>query len=290
MENKVFVYGTLKQGLGNHRIIKKYVRSSQNAIMRGWMFNLDFYPGVVLGNGIVHGQLLELDMPEKAFSAMDILEGYQEPEHPRNLYERVKTTVTLENGEMVECFVYIMHERNKAELSKNATLMQSGMWDVAARKMQLYFAYGSCMSEASFSETVKSFSRIGMAELKGYRVGFTKYSSKWGGGVADLLSVPGETMEGVLYLIPEAEAESLDVREGANLNPPMYRRVGVTITVDGMQLPAFTYEVVAKSEQEISPSDDYMNTILDGTDILSEDYVERLKKYMALLHKSKSNY
>ncbi|WP_274362838.1 gamma-glutamylcyclotransferase [Paenibacillus thermotolerans] len=279
MDNKVFVYGSLQKGMGNHRIVQRYVRSVQNASMRGWMFNLGCYPGVVVGSGVVHGQLLELSQPERALSAMDILEGFQEPEHPRNLFERVKTIVSLDHGQTAECFAYILHDRNKAEICESAAFLPSGKWG-CERELRLYIAYGSCMSEASFSETVANYTRLGRAELEGYRVGFTKYSAKWGGGVADLLPAPGETMEGVLYLLPADEIEPLDEREGANLVPPAYRRTNISVSVDGMRLPAFSYEVADKSKREIAPSDAYMCTILDGTNVLSGAYAVRLREAM----------
>jgi gamma-glutamylcyclotransferase (GGCT)/AIG2-like uncharacterized protein YtfP/cation transport regulator ChaC len=259
LENKVFVYGSLKQGLGNHRIIKRYVRTVRNASMRGWMFNLGYYPAVVTGCGVVLGQLLELDHPDKAFRAMDILEGFQEPKHPRNLYERVKTSVILENGETEECFAYLFPDQNKGDVSRNAVFLPGGLWEGNQMQQRLYFAYGSCMSPSSFSETVPRHTRIGKAVLKNYRVGSTKYCEKWGGGVADLIPAPDTTTEGILYLLPEEEINFLNAREGANQIPPSYRRVDISIDIDEIQLPAFTYEVVAKSEAEIAPSDAYVN-------------------------------
>ncbi|HZG56089.1 gamma-glutamylcyclotransferase [Paenibacillus sp.] len=287
MLTRVFVYGSLMKGQGNHRIVKRYVRSVSPATMRGWMFNTGYYPAVATGGGTVRGQVLELDPPERAYAAMDILEGFEGPGHPKNLYERIETTVRLASGEDVECCAYVAPDRTKAALAREAALMPDGAWGEAPSS-RLYFAYGSCMSEASFGETARRYERIGPALLPGYRVAFTKHSGKWNGAVADIVPTTAEdAMEGVLYVLPDDQLEALDAREGANLTPPVYRRKEVSVVVDGLTLPAFTYEVVEKLAEERAPSDAYAQTILEGAKSLSAGYVGRLVERMRALQSKK---
>jgi gamma-glutamylcyclotransferase (GGCT)/AIG2-like uncharacterized protein YtfP len=212
LDDKVFVYGTLKRGLGNHRIVGRHVRSVRNAVMRGWMYNLGYYPAVVSGSGIVHGQVLELENPEKAFRAMDILEGYIEPGHPRNLYDRAKSTVLFDSGETEEVFVYLYPDRNKDELSAGSGFMPEGEWygesgQERAKRMQLFFANDISKLPSPFAETLSQSLKVGRAE--------------WDGAQGDL------------YLIEEGAT--------AIQEPHEYRKLDMEVSVDSLRLPCITY-------------------------------------------------
>ncbi|WJH37367.1 gamma-glutamylcyclotransferase [Paenibacillus sp. CC-CFT747] len=177
-----------------------------------------------------------------------------------------------------------MPEVRKEWLSYNSEFIPDGIWPVEGEPAScIYFAYGSCMSRASLADTVPAFDLIGSAIVQDMRVGFTRYSKKWGGGVADLVNAPDHHTEGVLYRIPTRWLSLLDIREGAYLEPPIYSRVPIAVFCDGIPIPAFTYEVVRKHEVEIAPHPQYMETILSGTDLLSTDYVQGLIKHMQSL-------
>ncbi|WP_132766735.1 gamma-glutamylcyclotransferase family protein [Tepidibacillus fermentans] len=64
MTNKVFVYGTLREGEVNHNLIQPNVKSLKKAMMNGWMINLGHFPAVVTGSGIVKGELIKLTNPD----------------------------------------------------------------------------------------------------------------------------------------------------------------------------------------------------------------------------------
>lgn len=287
MASKVFVYGTLRQGESNHSWIADQIKSSIPASVRGWLFDLGPYPAMTLGMGWVPGDLVELKNPEKAFQQLDILEDYFGPGHPNNLYERVDTEAFLEGGEREMCQVYIFPERRKEDQVMIDRLLPGGDW--RSRKDNKswvpYFAYGSCMDRTSFAKTVERYAVIGRGEIANQRVAFTRWSSRWQGGVADLIESPGERTEGVLYLVHPEELSSLDEREGAGprFAHPFYRRKWIKVAVDGITVKALTYEVVNKEVEEIPPSPAYVETILRGTDILSGSYQKMIRQRMKRL-------
>lgn len=278
MNRKVFVYGTLKKGEANHRLIEAFVKSITPATTRGWLFDLGPYPAMVEGHGFVHGELVEFhpDDVARAFEVMDWLEGVSSTGH--GLYDRVKIECWTDSKELISCYSYVMLEALKEQLSYTSELISDGVWPFSREPLTcFYVAYGSCMSRSSFSKTVSTFDFIGAVSIPDSRVGFTHYSRiKWGGGVADLLPAEGQTAEGVLYRIPIDQVPSVDAREGADLDRPIYRRIPITVYRDQIPIAAFTYEVINKRSEEYPPHPDYMETILEGADLLTSGYVDSL--------------
>ena len=76
MKHRVYVYGTLRLG-GNHYY---YVR--------GKMYNIGWFPGVILGEGggMVVCEVLEVD--DEGLARLDQLEGYYENSPENSLYIR----------------------------------------------------------------------------------------------------------------------------------------------------------------------------------------------------------
>ncbi len=83
-----------------------------------------------------------------------------------------------------------------------------------------YFAYGSCTNVESFKETLRiagyedKFTICGVGILNGYRLAFTRFSGRWGGGVLDIIESAGDYVLGVVYEIPERAVSAIDKREG----------------------------------------------------------------------------
>lgn len=125
-----------------------------------------------------------------------------------------------------------------------------------------YFAYGSNMSPAVFSEICPNHHFLSRARLRGYRMVFSRRSVRSGFGVADVVPTDGVAVWGVLYQIEEDELPFLDRKEGC---PKAYGRIDVTVTVrEGLIEEAFTYTVTSKEEKEIPPSEDYLNLLVEG--------------------------
>ena len=88
----LFVYGTLKQGHYNFRVVEKLVgRVSRGWRVRGTLFDMGGYPGLVLdGGGEVRGELLESGQMSELLRITDEIEGDE--------YERVEVTAGSEDG------------------------------------------------------------------------------------------------------------------------------------------------------------------------------------------------
>ena len=100
--NHVFVYGTLKQGYGNHRILSSSKLIGPGKTTEGQYIMLDGgYPMVLKGGQFnVKGELYEIDSPV-TLRNLDWLEGVP------NLYTRETVHVRLDNGDVVESYMYI---------------------------------------------------------------------------------------------------------------------------------------------------------------------------------------
>lgn len=100
MSHLIFVYGTLKQGHGNHRLIHdqkfKGIGVSEENFQ---MYSLGGFPGVVAGSKEIVGELYEVD--DLAFERCDRLEG-----HP-HFYKREQVQVMNEEFEDVLAWIYI---------------------------------------------------------------------------------------------------------------------------------------------------------------------------------------
>lgn len=147
----------------------------------------------------------------------------------------------------------------------------------------LYFAYGSCMSPEDLARDVAEFEVVGPALVRGFRLGFTRYSRARRGGVADLVPDLAGVVEGVLYRLPVEQLAALDEREGA---PDNYRRDFIAVrTPDGRIYDrVLTYVVGDKATEEIPPHPDYAATILAGARAyLSRRYVEQVAGYIERL-------
>jgi gamma-glutamylcyclotransferase (GGCT)/AIG2-like uncharacterized protein YtfP len=124
---------------------------------------------------------------------------------------------------------------------------------MATRK--LYFAYGSNLSEGQMRRRCPGAKLIGAAILKGYRIAFTFYSRRWGGGCADIVRDPTSEVWGLIYSLTGKDLLGLDICEG---NPDAYRRIEVEVAPrgGGRGEKALTYEVVSKGE--FPPTEEYL--------------------------------
>jgi gamma-glutamylcyclotransferase (GGCT)/AIG2-like uncharacterized protein YtfP len=72
---KVFVYGTLKQGHGNHRLLRESKLLGEcNTPPAFEMINMGAFPGAVRGKEELQGEVYEVD--EHTMERLDMLEGY----------------------------------------------------------------------------------------------------------------------------------------------------------------------------------------------------------------------
>lgn len=88
---KVFVYGSLKKGYGNHRLLEDAKYLGTHVTDPAYtMVGLGGFPGVILtGDTSIHGELYEVTPME--FEYLDGLEGYP------SFYNRTK--ISTDHGE-----------------------------------------------------------------------------------------------------------------------------------------------------------------------------------------------
>jgi cation transport regulator ChaC len=150
--------------------------------------------------------------------------------------------------------------------------------------MFYYFAYGSCMCPVDLKRSLGEnthFYIIGSGLLKGYRLGFYRYSFTRKCGVLDIVQDETTNVNGVLYELPCRLSEHLDRREGLSKNGYRYEYVDIYCQ-EKLYKNVRTYTVVSKLAEEAAPNDEYFNIVLRGavTCGLPEEYCWNLFNHM----------
>ncbi|UOF79326.1 gamma-glutamyl cyclotransferase [Caudoviricetes sp.] len=101
----IAVYGSLKKGFGNHRLLKssEFLGTGETFPVFK-MISLTNYPGLLDGEDSIEVEVYEVD--DATFRALDLLEGYP------SFYNRVLTIVTLENEQTVPAWIYKLNTDN----------------------------------------------------------------------------------------------------------------------------------------------------------------------------------
>ncbi len=110
----VFVYGTLKRGCCNHKLLKgfKGIEAQAPGIE---LHEGPGYPYAIRGEGTTFGELYYVDL--NTLKELDALES-----HP-DYYRREKTTVILlPNNEPIDAWIYLNNEAKRWPKIKN------GIW------------------------------------------------------------------------------------------------------------------------------------------------------------------
>jgi len=121
--DSVFVYGLLKRGFSLHHHMAKGTFAG-DATARGTLYSLGEYPGMVDGDGTVHGEVYRFDDIAVALELLDEVEEYDPLEPERSLYVRTVRPVTLRSGGIAVpawCYLY-----NRSV--KGLTRIASGEW------------------------------------------------------------------------------------------------------------------------------------------------------------------
>jgi gamma-glutamylcyclotransferase (GGCT)/AIG2-like uncharacterized protein YtfP len=109
MPTLVFFYGTLMvpfHRAGRTRI-DEHLRLIGRGTIKAALFDLGIYPAAVPApDGTVWGEVHEMLEPLTVLRELDSIEGYRASEPESSLYTRVRTDVTLDDGRMVEAWVY----------------------------------------------------------------------------------------------------------------------------------------------------------------------------------------
>lgn len=128
--NRVFVYGTLKEGMSNDRPFYAKNRTLvQVGTISGTLFDLGSFPGISLaGDTIIHGEVhtYPVELMKEVLERMDSLEGYHSGSPDKeNFYNRRVVDIILKDGEKVPAYLY---EFNTYRSRYSLPIISSGIW------------------------------------------------------------------------------------------------------------------------------------------------------------------
>jgi gamma-glutamylcyclotransferase (GGCT)/AIG2-like uncharacterized protein YtfP len=123
-----------------------------------------------------------------------------------------------------------------------------------------YFAYGSNMDPRYMADHCPEARAIGSGRLDGYRLEFTVYSDRWGGGAANIEPDAGAHVWGVVWDVTSEDLAALDTFVG---HPSFYRREDVEVRSGAEAVQCLTYRV-AHQQGFVRPTDEYLNRLRAG--------------------------
>ena len=128
-----------------------------------------------------------------------------------------------------------------------------------------YFAYGSNLDLSQMKRRCPEYRLISKGSLSGYRLTFNRFSSGWGGGVADVIQDQDSKVWGLVFEISDSDLERLDRYEGYHKDQTsMYERWKAVIdTPNGQISDVWVYTVVEK-QKFVQPTLEYLQIIKDA--------------------------
>ncbi len=104
--NKLFVYGTLKKGCGNHDLVAPYCESIVKGTVEGYRkeYNGTLPYAVPSPQDLLEGELFRLRDAHEILPMVDVLEGYYDD---NELYVRKVVKVALADGSSVNAYMYV---------------------------------------------------------------------------------------------------------------------------------------------------------------------------------------
>jgi len=128
-----------------------------------------------------------------------------------------------------------------------------------------YFAYGSNLDLPQMKRRCPSSKLISKGSLSGYRLTFNRFSSGWGGGVADVIQEQGYEVWGLVFEISDSDLERLDRYEGCyKEQTSLYERWKAVIDIpNGQVCDVWVYTVVEK-QKFVPPTSEYLQIIKDA--------------------------
>lgn len=108
----LFVYGTLMQDFKNEmsKFLVSHSQFISNGYFNGKLFEVDGFPGAILSENKedkVYGSIFKLNDNEFIFKVLDVYEGIDATSKVPDLYKRNIITAFLENGELLQTWVYL---------------------------------------------------------------------------------------------------------------------------------------------------------------------------------------
>ncbi len=128
MTNRVFVYGSLSEGMIHFDKIAEAIQTSEKAWANGAAYQLRVgYPVILNEPGQkIPGYVVELSSHEMLLPMLDTFYGFSVLDPAKSLHLREKVEVVLEKGPTVDCWIYYL---NPKKLPPTAQLISDGDWE-----------------------------------------------------------------------------------------------------------------------------------------------------------------
>lgn len=266
-EGVLFVYGTLMDGQPNAHYLDECGCYGEAEIHGYTLLQLNGYPGMIKGDGVVVGELYEIDEEDKR--RLDRLEGSQ--------YKYSRDFVFINDT----CFYANFYEFLPVEGRKyNKDITKDNKW-VNVRDYVWYACYGSNLLDARFDKYIQqTTSKAQPIESRPiilpYELYFAKESPHWDHkGVAFIDPEKAGFCYGWMYLITKEQYEEIKEREGA-----WYRRK-VHVAYDDMGIEIVTFTSPVRFEEHL-PGERYLDVIRRGlkekyrlSDTMMEEYLNK---------------
>ncbi len=128
----------------------------------------------------------------------------------------------------------------------------------------LTFTYGSNMSSAYLRGYCPDAEPVMRAMLPNMQVQFRRYSDDLKGGISSIMPAPGDRVHGVLYRIPRANLEALDILE--DVDKGLYlRETYIVLGADQAWHLSDLYRV-ANPTGPFKPSAQYLDFMRNGAE------------------------
>ena len=111
------------------------------------------------------------------------------------------------------------------------------------------------------------------AILHDYEMIFNKHSND--GGKANIMSSPGNIVEGILYSVNEEDLLILDKYEGVATK--QYKRYDIKVQDNNKKSIAAVAYKALNTGKLFAPTEEYLNYILEGKEFLSPEYYSKLE-------------
>ena len=122
--NKIFVYGTLKEGFRLHHLIKPFIVEKEKAYIKGSLYDTLYgYPVVFESEDKVYGEVYTVKNTEKLLKILDEVEGVRE-----GAYIRKVVTAYASSG-IKKAYAYIGNPKYPPFSKEKLTYIPSGRWE-----------------------------------------------------------------------------------------------------------------------------------------------------------------
>lgn len=249
-KNLIFTYGTLKQSHQNHQLLENSKCLGQGYMKNKTMLDIGSYPAIIEGNGIVKGEIYEID--KCLIPAIDDYEG------EGILYKRkIGIAYLLDLPYFVSYYEWLKDD--------NYPIIDNGVWFNQSKSNYVWYAtYGSNLLEERFMKYIHRTNSqqiwldTKILELP-YNMYYANESSKWNGGVSFLdITTKGKAISKA-YLITKDQLKEIHQMEGNSHH--WYNIMFNLQDLDGFKVYTLTNSKRLKTNH---PSNDYLEVIAYG--------------------------